>query len=313
MAKPKEKKAKTGRNGPCWCGSGKKYKDCHLAQEEAQRAEHLRLWRAEETLFPKIFEAAQTLLENFPVAFAQFWQDKYSLEELDSLDDQEQRGAERCLTWFSFDHLLADGRTLVETLAQTPEQIPADLTFDPYEKQLLQSWQPVRMRPYLVQEVQKGKGFTVKDLLNETLSVVTDQAASKRLEVAELLIAHIVPIGEAYHITGAAAQLTSDTYETLRDFMQMHLLDLQKTQPTATMNDLAQQRSYIFNHLLMSLPHEHNPSILEDILLQTKVALQLAGQSVAGIVGKEEQKEEVAPEEEPNSGDAVEEHFPKNQ
>ena len=23
-----------GRNGPCWCGSGKKYKKCHLAADE---------------------------------------------------------------------------------------------------------------------------------------------------------------------------------------------------------------------------------------------------------------------------------------
>ena len=25
---------KIGRNDPCWCGSGKKYKDCHLALDE---------------------------------------------------------------------------------------------------------------------------------------------------------------------------------------------------------------------------------------------------------------------------------------
>ncbi|MGB9775531.1 MAG: SEC-C metal-binding domain-containing protein, partial [Anaerolineae bacterium] len=25
---------KLGRNDPCWCGSGKKYKNCHLRQDE---------------------------------------------------------------------------------------------------------------------------------------------------------------------------------------------------------------------------------------------------------------------------------------
>ena len=30
---------KPGRNDPCWCGSGKKYKKCHLAtDEESERA-----------------------------------------------------------------------------------------------------------------------------------------------------------------------------------------------------------------------------------------------------------------------------------
>ncbi len=30
---------KPGRNEPCWCGSGKKYKKCHLPGEEAKAAE----------------------------------------------------------------------------------------------------------------------------------------------------------------------------------------------------------------------------------------------------------------------------------
>ena len=28
---------KLGRNEPCWCGSGQKYKKCHLAQDEKER------------------------------------------------------------------------------------------------------------------------------------------------------------------------------------------------------------------------------------------------------------------------------------
>jgi uncharacterized protein YecA (UPF0149 family) len=30
---------KPGRNEPCWCGSGKKYKKCHLTEEEHKAAE----------------------------------------------------------------------------------------------------------------------------------------------------------------------------------------------------------------------------------------------------------------------------------
>ena len=33
---------KIGRNDPCWCGSGKKYKNCHMKQdqEDARRKGH---------------------------------------------------------------------------------------------------------------------------------------------------------------------------------------------------------------------------------------------------------------------------------
>jgi hypothetical protein len=36
----------TGRNDPCPCGSGKKYKKCHLAEDEA--AKHAELTKAAE-------------------------------------------------------------------------------------------------------------------------------------------------------------------------------------------------------------------------------------------------------------------------
>jgi uncharacterized protein YecA (UPF0149 family) len=31
----KEEAAKLGRNEPCWCGSGKKYKLCHFKSDRA--------------------------------------------------------------------------------------------------------------------------------------------------------------------------------------------------------------------------------------------------------------------------------------
>jgi hypothetical protein len=29
---------KPGRNDPCWCGSGKKYKKCHLPEDDKKQA-----------------------------------------------------------------------------------------------------------------------------------------------------------------------------------------------------------------------------------------------------------------------------------
>jgi hypothetical protein len=37
--KPMSAKKKPGRNDPCWCGSGKKYKHCHMRQDQAEARE----------------------------------------------------------------------------------------------------------------------------------------------------------------------------------------------------------------------------------------------------------------------------------
>ena len=36
---PKEQQIELGRNDVCWCGSGKKYKKCHLKKDELKRVE----------------------------------------------------------------------------------------------------------------------------------------------------------------------------------------------------------------------------------------------------------------------------------
>lgn len=37
--RPKGPQAALGRNDLCWCGSGKKYKKCHLKKDELKRVE----------------------------------------------------------------------------------------------------------------------------------------------------------------------------------------------------------------------------------------------------------------------------------
>lgn len=326
MPSPKEKQVrqfKLGRNDPCWCGSGRKYKDCHLPIEDAQRAEQRKLRQAQDTLLPKIMEAARTLPQEFPAALERFWQGKYTPEQMDELDDLEDRGAERFLTWFAFDYLLSGEQTLVEALVLAAER--GEFEADAFETRLLHAWAAVRLHPYLVEEVHKGKGFVARDLLDQQrLCTVEEHAASRRIQAGEVLVGHLVPVGSeligrvagsgdsspdaaqlvtepVYYVAGAVAQLTGDTREPMVDFAHLHLEDLRRSQPAATMADLLRQRSYVFNHFVMELPAEHTPGILDDILLRTRTALQIAG--VLPIAG-DSSAEEPAPEHgEPATGE----------
>jgi len=290
---------KIGRNDPCPCGSGKKYKQCHLPIEEAAAAEQLRLRRSVDTLLPKIINAAQTQAGTIPAALDRFWDGKYTPDQLEDLDDLEGRGGERFLTWFAFDYPLADGRTLVERLAagdsglsdlgseQADDQGDAtELTNA--EAQLLHSWANVRLRPYLAQSVRKGQGMQVSDLLDEQTYEVDDHAASRRVEPGEVVVAHLVPAGTHYYVAGAAAHLTTDTREKLREFADLHLEALRREQPDAGWDDLIRTRSETLNHFVMQLPvEEPNPTLLDNIITQTRISLKLAGESL-GIGRKDD-------------------------
>lgn len=289
---------KIGRNDPCPCGSGKKYKQCHLPIEEAAHAEQLRLRNAVDTLLPKVLSAAQEQAAAVPDAFARFWNEKYSFDQFQELDDLEGRGAERFLTWFAFDYLLGTGETLVGRLAASAGSQEAGAEgaaeYNAEEAQLLGGWPGVRLHPYVVDSVLKGQGMQVTELIDGRTFTVDDHAASRRLSPGEVLVAHLVPAGDSYNVGGAAAHLTEDTREKMREFLALHLEAFQRDQPGASWDDFIHARSEVLNHFVMQLPVEApNPTLLDNIVLQTRISLKLAGESLG--IGKREEQE---PEEE---------------
>ncbi len=302
MPKPVRKPARLGRNDPCHCGSGRKYKDCHLLLEAEVRTAQLRLRQAQDLLLPRIVEAAQAAPEELGPALERFWQGRYQVEQLPELDQLEDRGAERFLVWYAFDVCQPDGQTLVSRLADEP-----GFAQDEYEQQLLAQWRHVRLRPYIVEEVLKGSSLGVRDMLEGGSFSLADAHASRRLAPGEVLVGHLVPADTApdaaaptYYLAGAAAQLTDDTAVSLLEFAELHLADLRRSAPEAGWADLIETRSEILNHYVSALPTEQpDPTIFARIVNEGRLALQLTTASVAALLGRPEHVETPAAEDGP--------------
>src|SRR5919202_182234 len=244
--------AKIGRNDPCPCGSGKKYKQCHGPIDAVRETEQRQLRQAQDTLLVKVMEATPRFAGELADGLRRFWNGKHTVEAVEDLDELEERGSERFLTWFAFNYRGAGDLTPLERLADDPAQL--DLT--PAEATLLPTWTGVRFQPYAVTGVQKGQGLTVRPLWEERELEVEDYAAARRVEEGEVLIVHLTPAAGMHYIAGAAAQLTADTIDRLHEWADLHLEDLRKTQPNADYADLIRNRSEIFNHFIMALPRE---------------------------------------------------------
>src|SRR5262249_39164768 len=72
--------ASTGRNDPCPCGSGRKFKQCCLRQRDAEDAARIRLRTAEGVLIPALFAYAA---DEFGPAFLQeAWEEFFLWEDV---------------------------------------------------------------------------------------------------------------------------------------------------------------------------------------------------------------------------------------
>ncbi len=271
---------KVGRNDPCPCGSGKKYKQCHEPIDREQE-DHVRLLRrAQDRLFPKLIEATQSeaMLPTVGPALGLYWDSKYTFAEMGELDDHEDHGSDRFLTWLAFDvRSDEDGSTLVERIAAAP---PEDLELDQYELEILPAWVGTRLRPYLITEVIKGKGVKVRDLLSAAEYTLRDHAAAKRLEQDELIFAHLVPVAAEYYIAGAAAHTTADTQEKLTEFLAIYREEWELQHPEGSSDDFVRANSHLFNHFVLALPREETPSRVDDLMLRGRVALAMTKASL---------------------------------
>ncbi len=171
-----------GRNQPCWCGSGRKYKKCHLHHEQLpleQRAAWLYQkagmflvdgpWRG------AVMEAAHVR--------AQFDEDPDAL--LDALEAP-----------LVTDAVLFEGGAFADFVATRGVLLPED------ERLLAEQWLLIDRSVYEIEHVRRGAGFTMRDVRTGDVHQVRERTASKVFKTGALVCARVVPAGDTTRIFG---------------------------------------------------------------------------------------------------------------
>lgn len=171
-----------GRNEPCWCGSGRKYKKCHLGGEQLTLAERVG-W-----LYAK---AHQQLLGGEwgeLLAVAGYERVRHLEDELDDLL------AEARADPLAIDTVLFEGGAFAEFLEWRGELLPDD------ERQLAQQWLGVPRSVFEVEQVQPGHRVTVRDVRTGEVREVTERG--RGLEPGQLICSRVLPTGDGFAFFG---------------------------------------------------------------------------------------------------------------
>lgn len=178
---------KTGRNDPCPCGSGKKYKKCCLASAEDPDFQYRRFRQTHAGLIPKLMKFA---FETMGPEVEQAWEDFNDHESVEDFDPEAPINV-LFMPWFLFNCVIESQPTgsieFSETTIAELFLLEKGKSISSDEEMLLHSY--VRC-PYTlceVVEVKAGVGMTLLDLLRRIKYEVVERSASETLKRGEII------------------------------------------------------------------------------------------------------------------------------
>jgi hypothetical protein len=186
-----------GRNDPCWCGSGKKYKKCHLqADEERARKEE------EDEPEATLADAAWGLLLEAAAHYNSRAETQRAMRMFTGTDiefmDAEQLADSGFFDWYLFDYRSErNGRTVIEEfLRRRGERLTEE------SLALIESWRTSRYGLWEVVRIDSDRGAELKDVYEGDTVFVENTVNEQALGVGSFLIHRIHQNPERWQFVG---------------------------------------------------------------------------------------------------------------
>jgi len=202
--------AKPGRNDPCWCGSGRKYKKCHLqADEEAERGGGKAAESVHERVYEQLMEGLTkwTSRSDFEEATRLYF--GVQPTEVEPRDDRMTGFFEWCFHDF---RPPSSGRTLVEEyLRRRAGSLSAA------ERKLLEEWREARFGIWEVQNVKRGEGVELKDWFEGDRFFVHDVSSSRSMLQWDCVLSRVYHSEGRWYFAGNSSSVPRDLMDRLAE------------------------------------------------------------------------------------------------
>lgn len=188
-----------GRNEPCWCGSGRKYKKCHLGREQLPLSERAN-WLYAKACQHVLLSGWNDLL--FEVAY-----------ERGRYADDDDALAAALADPLVTDVVLFEGGAFAEFLEVRGALLPDD------ERLLAEQWLLAERSVFEVEQVHRGHGVTVRDLRTGDRHEVRERTASRQMKSGQLICARVLPAGDTMQFFGGLEPVALHERDALIDLL----------------------------------------------------------------------------------------------
>jgi hypothetical protein len=233
---------KVGRNDPCYCGSGKKYKQCHMAadraaeQAERERADAARFLRRDFLAFARDERFHEPLARALPL----YWDNYYDLA---TADEMSQGEAFRFFDWFLFDYQEDDQPRLIR---RYHEERCDDLAA--VQRELLESWLDAPPAGAYYLDGYQGQELHLRDFVSGDTFNVFEPGGHGDVEPGDLILARLLPVAGRLEFSVVAAYLPQAEIADLAEKVAAARAADNEKYPDATEADVLRRRNVLFIH-----------------------------------------------------------------
>ncbi|MBC8413576.1 SEC-C domain-containing protein [bacterium] len=229
----------TGRNKPCPCGSGKKYKKCCLTAEyqEIGREDSIR-GRLVQDLLQFFDKNYHHTLED---AHMLFWYE-FDLEK--HLDHHSfEIASQNFMEWIIHDYIVdfKEDNTLIDLYLKKNRNLSAD------EYKVIMMMKHSIISLYEVREVFPDKGLLLKDLLLGEEYDVKEKMASRSLSKWDIYATRLLYIDGQYVMSGSIYPYPLKQKERILEHIHAEFEDFKLEFPGTEMDDFLKNDGYLFN------------------------------------------------------------------
>jgi HEAT repeat protein len=239
------KREKVGRNDPCPCGSGRKYKKCCLNKDEERRSEKTSATPKEIELRERLlsFSSKERYKKDFEKAYHLFWR-RPSKEPL-ILDENEEINFGFFLDWFIHDFTLRNGMTVIEEFYQEKKERLSE-----EEVSLLKYEIASYLSIYEVLSVTPGVGLRLKDLLTNEAMDILEVKGSLTLVKWDVIFARVIKMGSVNKLSGMITVIPRGNREEILSSIQRTWEKVKKETGRMEWSDFMKSNAQLIHHLI---------------------------------------------------------------
>lgn len=234
--------SKPGRNDPCYCGSEKKYKNCHMPIDKAAEQEKRQLEDAAKWLRQDLMKFArdERFAEPLAIALPFYWNNFYTIENAEEMSFNE---ALRFFDWFVFDFQPENQDRLIVIYHQDKYDDISEA-----QQQVLTNW--LQAPPAVAFELERyeGQSLFVYEFFSREAYTIYEPSGHGPVQPGDLLLGRAVPVMDQLEFSTTAAYLPQEEIEDLAQKLNKAQEADSGAYPEATYDEFMRRNGYLIIH-----------------------------------------------------------------